>query len=254
MQANPRLLDAVLLALAIAALPFKTMGCGHTACITVTADQLAQSGGSCPSPEAALSRFMDPNCPNTDITGVDGAGELDGELCCYPVEQNTGGPQVFCGGEVSAVGVTSGFGVGMGGASSFVSSSSFGGGTVGGCGGCGCNGTCGNAGGAGMGGSGFGGSSTVTTGFGGTGGDADAGCTSCAAWLSGASASNLCPSAQGFQQEVVVCACEGEAGFGCVPGGACSPDNLCQGASPSSSCLSCLMAGCAAPITSCQQN
>src|SRR6185437_7521822 len=139
-------LDAVLLVAAIAALPIKTTGCGHTACITVTADQVAQSGGTCPSAGVALSRFMDSSCPNTDITAIDGPGTLDGELCCYPVEQNTGGPQVFCGG---------GFGE---------------------CGDCGAGGaSCDGFGGCAVGGSGVGGSSTVTTGFGGTGGDFDAG-------------------------------------------------------------------------------
>ena len=244
MRAKPRLTDAVLIALGLLALPAKTTGCGHTACITVTAKQIAESGGMCPSANAAFARFMDPNCPDTDITAVDGPGELDGELCCYPVEQKTSGPQVFCGFGTGS-GIGGGFGVGVGGSATF-SSHSVG---VGGCGGCGCSGgDCGSVGG----GSGFGGASVVTVG--GTGGDADAGCTSCNAWLSGASASNLCPSAQAFEQEVILCACQGEAGFGCVPGGACSPDDLCQGASPSSSCLSCLMAGCGGPISGCQQN
>ena len=217
MRAKPRLTDAVLIALGLLALPAKTTGCGHTACITVTAAQIAQSGGMCPSANAAMARFMDPNCPDTDITAVDGPGVLDGELCCYPVEQNTSGPQVFCGFDTTGVG--GGFGVGQGGSSNLVATG------VGGCGGCGCSGGgCGTVGG----GSGFGGASTVT-------GDFDAGCASCNAWLSGASASSLCPSAQALEQEVVLCACQGEAGFGCVPGGACSPDDLCQGASPSSS-------------------
>jgi len=243
MQAKPRLLDAVLLVAAIAALPIKTAGCGHTACITVTADMIAQNGGMCPSSDIALSRFMDRNCPNTDITAIDGPGTLDGELCCYPVEQNTGGPQVFCGGFGEG-----GFTSGQGGSTTFVSTSSgFAGGetATGGCGGCGCG-----SGGCGVGGSSFGGSSTVT-GFGGTGGDFDAGCESCGAWLNGAGSFNFCANAQSAQTALVACACSG-SGAPCP--GSCGTD-LCMGQTPSSGCLSCVMSStCSTQLTICEGN
>ncbi len=137
----------VVVAVAVAALPFKAGGCGTTACITVTPAQLVN--GACPGPAAALARFSDPNCPST-ISNVDGAGTLDGNFCCYPVDTQNDGEAIECG---EGVGGGS-FGVGVGGTS--FSGGGFGGGTFG-AGGFGGGTFSGGGGGFGVGTGGFGG-------------------------------------------------------------------------------------------------
>jgi hypothetical protein len=139
----------------VAVLPFKVGGCGTTACITVTPAQL--TNGACPAPEVALARLSDPNCPST-ITNVDGAGTLDGNLCCYSVDTQNDDEEPPCPDETGAGGFSfSGVGGGVFGGGGF------GGGSIG----------------FGGGGSGFGGdfgvtSSTGSGGFGGFGGSSEA--------------------------------------------------------------------------------
>jgi hypothetical protein len=69
----------------MAALPLKTAGCGNTACITVTADQTAQA--VCPLRGEAQQRISGQGCddPSNLIVTVTGDGDLDGTVCCYPV-------------------------------------------------------------------------------------------------------------------------------------------------------------------------
>jgi hypothetical protein len=60
-------------------------GCSsHTACFTFSQSELAENGHMCPLPQDALSQFSDPNCPGP-VVAVNGPGQFDGELCCYPV-------------------------------------------------------------------------------------------------------------------------------------------------------------------------
>ncbi len=93
---------------AILLLPLKIGGCGKTACITVTSGQLAKNGGACPSQAEALGFFTgtagsssfgnQEGCGQGAVTQVDGAGELDGDLCCYPVDLSGNSGESFCGG------------------------------------------------------------------------------------------------------------------------------------------------------------
>lgn len=60
-------------------------GCGsNTACFSYTQPQFAANGNSCPAQKDALPNFSDPNCPGP-VVAVNGPGDFDGELCCYPV-------------------------------------------------------------------------------------------------------------------------------------------------------------------------
>jgi hypothetical protein len=114
-------------------LPFLQSGCGSTACIQLNAGD----HGKCPSASAAFPRFSDPMCPGT-ITSVDGEGSLDGELCCYPVSQDSSTP--FPGGCGVDIGGFSGTGNGGG---FSTTASGFGTGGFGGTGGAGGGGPCG---------------------------------------------------------------------------------------------------------------
>jgi len=109
--------SGILVAIFALALPFKAGGCGRTACFTVTAAQLDH--GACPSQDVASGRLVNAGC-NGNIVSVDGAGALDGNLCCYPVtEQDPGfnGPTPPCGfgGDVPATTGTFPGTTGMGG-------------------------------------------------------------------------------------------------------------------------------------------
>jgi hypothetical protein len=69
-------------------LPLVSSSCGRTACIVVSQVDLQQSGGVCPTSDQASRKLVDPGCVGP-ITSVDGTGELDGQLCCYPVTETT---------------------------------------------------------------------------------------------------------------------------------------------------------------------
>jgi hypothetical protein len=173
MSWGSRLFNAVMVA-AVMALPLKVASCGRTVCITVTAAQLAKNGGACPSPEDAMNRFSSSDCSPSNVTLLQGNGELDGMLCCYPAElsdngaegdceETTGGCAGDCGeggdfGTSAFATGSSGFSatVGEGGSSGFGGSEGFGGN--------------GGSGFGGFGGSGFGGGTSSTGGAGGAGG------------------------------------------------------------------------------------
>jgi hypothetical protein len=82
-QSRSRGAELLLVAVALV-LPFKAMGCGRTACFTVTSADL--KNGACPDVMAAAARLEGPACAGqANIASVDGAGTLDNGLCCYPV-------------------------------------------------------------------------------------------------------------------------------------------------------------------------
>jgi hypothetical protein len=74
------------LATLVLLLPFAGEGgcTNDTACFTYSASEFAASGNGCPAQQDALPNFSDPNCPGPVVT-VNGPGQYDGELCCYPV-------------------------------------------------------------------------------------------------------------------------------------------------------------------------
>jgi hypothetical protein len=93
---------------AVVLLPFKIGGCGHTACLTVTAKDLAMNNGACPSVGDAQTRFAGDGMTSPfgvtqscelggGVAVVDGPGELDGELCCYPVDLADNSGEEACG-------------------------------------------------------------------------------------------------------------------------------------------------------------
>jgi hypothetical protein len=208
----------------VAALPLKTGGCGNTACITVTADQLAQASGACPSPAEAQQRLpSNQGCEasSTSVT-VTGDGDLDGTVCCYPVNMNTtdnGDVSCFEGsGEGGSSNSFNGEGgsVSVGPGMSFASSSAAGGG--------------------------------VSQGL------FDGGCTSCAAVLAdGVSPTGFCTmTAQAAFNDLANCACGGPCSTSC-------PATFCTGVlGADSQCQSCLenvlTSGCSSPVTTCLQN
>src|SRR5690242_15609758 len=87
-------------------MPFAGSSCGRSACIVVSQSELEKGGGVCPTEKKALPRFTPPGC-NSPVSSVDGPGELEGQLCCYPVTQvendgcfgsiGVGGSGGFCG-------------------------------------------------------------------------------------------------------------------------------------------------------------
>jgi hypothetical protein len=95
----------MVVALALA-LPFSAGGgCGNrTACFAYTQGEYAQNGNACPSPTDALASFTDPACPGP-VVSVDGPGSFDGEICCYPVTEDSIVPD--CGNTSSTGGSTS---------------------------------------------------------------------------------------------------------------------------------------------------
>jgi hypothetical protein len=97
-------------------MPLLSSGCGTTACLQLDAQTAAK--GVCPSSQAALKRFSDPNCPG--ISSVDSEGSLDGSLCCYSVSKQSSqfGSDPFGGGCVSP---------GVGGGGGFTSTGGVGG-------------------------------------------------------------------------------------------------------------------------------
>jgi hypothetical protein len=214
----------------VAALPFKTGGCGNTACMTVTATDLAQANGVCPSPDVASQRISGQACTTVTITGN---GELDGALCCYPVQESTGGSCDFVAGETgTGTGVVFPGGGGAGPpVGEVVASASAG---------TGCVGPCCGAGGSGC------------------GGAISAGCSTCGAVLASGAATNvLCNPALPALAELQGCACA--SGSACQA--ACSVSLCLSNGSitpPDPGCQQCLLSsatsGCAAAVANCQMN
>jgi hypothetical protein len=158
----------IVLAVAALALPLKAGGCGtSTACITVTSAQLLN--GTCPSAQVAQNRFSDPDCPGS-IVSVDSDGTLDDNLCCYSVTSESGNSEIDCGST----------GDGIGGDTSFESSST-----------------------------GFGGGD-------GTGGGQTFGNT-CQDALNGAPVSSLSPASKMVLMSLQTCACNGTCMTSCDP-------------------------------------
>ena len=218
---------AWLAALAVV-LPIAESGCGHTACFEYTPGEY-QVHNSCPAQADALPNFTDPDCPGP-ILKVDGPGIFnlnkanpDQSLCCYPVTQQAIDP-TFADGCVAPSG-TGGAGTGV---------VNPGDGTV-------------------FDGSGF--AEVGVSGEGGAGGFSNGNCVSCGAELDGKGAEPtlLCPQAQAPWSALQTCIC-GSAG-------ACFTQcklNLCQNATMSQECVSCVMAGatngCGSELTTCDQN
>jgi hypothetical protein len=99
----------ILVMVAALALPFKAGGCGRTSCLTLSKAQI--QSGICPSQSEAAARINGPNnCGfNSTTTTIEGDGTLDGELCCYPVSEQT--VNTICGfGAGGSPGGTTGFG------------------------------------------------------------------------------------------------------------------------------------------------
>jgi hypothetical protein len=82
MSRPPRLARYLVIGLAAALL--RLGGCsGRTACFTVTASDLGPDQ-TCPDVAVATTRLVNNTCGGS-IESIDGAGSLDGDLCCYPV-------------------------------------------------------------------------------------------------------------------------------------------------------------------------
>src|SRR5690348_7925233 len=80
----PSRTQAALAALALL-VPFAgSGGCGsRTACFQYSQAEFDLKM-SCPAQDQALPNFTNPSCPGA-IVSVDGQGNFDGQLCCYPV-------------------------------------------------------------------------------------------------------------------------------------------------------------------------
>ena len=207
----------------VSALPLKVGGCGDTACFTVTNDQL--TNGQCPSIQMAQARFMGNGCPTNNSITVKGNGELDGTLCCYPVDQqdqqNFEAPCPIQGG--------------IGGDSSSVGDNGAG------------------AGGPGVGPGGtFAAGVTATVAVGVTSSATGGPCATCSQVLNGsASSSALCGgNAVIAFKELASCACTGVCANACQA-------NLCDSSPTTPFCVSCLasaMGGCGGQLMSCEGN
>jgi hypothetical protein len=215
-----RRLYGIGLVLFVVALPFKTGGCGNTACLTVTAVQLAQNNGTCPAATAASQLITGQACNSVSL---EGPGELDGMLCCYPVNDSTNGSCIEDGVGSFSTGDALPPGDGEGEVEEASAST--------GCGPCCGTGGCSS----------------------GTGGS----CATCLdVLLNGVVPPSLCDgiSLTAFE-ELETCACT--SGASCAQ--ACGM-SLCDGMQqpPDAGCVTCLgnsaTSGCAAAVMNCQQN
>lgn len=107
----------LLVAAAVAALPFTSASCGRTACFTWTPME-----GACPAQAEALPFFSDPKCPGK-VVSVDSDGTLthESQLCCYSVTQRDATTASLCAGAGGASGGSES--AGFGGATGFSVSS-----------------------------------------------------------------------------------------------------------------------------------